>query len=140
MARNLASLGYAVLCDLAITDRVGKNSLVGIFDRINVVGGFPATHGRCFFGIEVHGIPGAHELRVLVRDDEGKDILPAIGPVKLQLSPQFGGGTALIEFAHLKLPRAGQYHLLVELDGVVLGERLLHVVETARPGEGERRG
>lgn len=128
-----ARLGYAILCDQAVSDTTGKNSFVGLFDRIYAPE-FPGQHGRCFLGIEVRGIPGLHDLRLLVRDDAGKDLLPPIGPVKIQLSADYGGGTAVLHFDTFPLPKEGQYHLQVEVNGEILGERVLYVERQQRPG------
>jgi hypothetical protein len=124
-------VGYAVLCDHAVTDAAGKHVLVGVFDRI-FVKETPSTHGRCYFAVELRGIPGKVAVRVLVRDDAGGDILPAIGPLPIPLSNEYGGGNFILEFHSLPLPRLGQYHILVEVDGKVAGERVLYVEK--RPG------
>jgi len=119
-------VGYAILCDYAVADDKGKQVLVGVFDRIFVKEA-PTTHGRCYLAVELRGIPGKVQVRVLVRDDASHDILPAIGPLSVPLSPEYGGGNFILEFNSLPLPRLGQYHILVEADGKTIGERVLYV-------------
>ncbi|MGH7163525.1 MAG: DUF6941 family protein [Planctomycetota bacterium] len=121
-----ARMGYAVMCDHALMDREGKHTLAGVFDRI-FTRAIPGQHGRCWFVSEIRDLPGDHRFRLLVRDDHAKEILPAVGPLRIQCSPDYGSATVVVQIGALPLPVAGQYHFVVEVDGEEIGERVLYV-------------
>lgn len=122
-----ANLMFAVHCDLAIIEAgSGKSTLAGIFDRVFVTATPTLYPGRLFFVFQVSALPGKHAARVLVKDDAERDILPPFGPVPMEVG-ETGLGNYNICIGSLPIPRLGQYHFLVEIDGAVIGERALTV-------------
>ena len=77
-------LGYLLLCDAHA--KVGeKDCVLGIFNRI-FAKRFPTTHEQCYLAFELWADPGEHELRVRIQDTDENDIVPALGPLEMQIA------------------------------------------------------
>lgn len=117
-------LGYLILCD-GHAKVGGKDCILGVFNRI-FVQRFPAAHEQCFLAFELWTAPGKHELKVKIVDTDGKDIVPELGPLEMQVSA-VGQGSGAIQLRGLPLAKQGIYNFLMMLDGEKIGERELFV-------------
>ena len=117
-------LGYLLLCDAHA--KVGeKDCVLGIFNRI-FAKRFPTTHEQCYLAFELWADPGEHELRVRIQDTDENDIVPALGPLEMQIA-ESGQGSGAIQLKGLPLAKSGIYTFVVEVDGEQLGGRDLFV-------------
>ena len=117
-------LGYLILCD-AHGKIAGKDCLYGVFNRI-FVGRFPATHEMCYLAFELWTYPGDHKLGVRIRNTDGQDVVPPLGPLEMKVSP-VGQASGAIQLRNLPLEKAGIYGFVVEIDGEEVGQRDLIV-------------
>lgn len=122
MSQN--KLGYLILCD-AHGKVGGKDCILGVFNRI-FVQRFPATHDTCFLAFELWTAPGEHELKVKISDTDGNDVVPELGPLKMQVSP-VGQGSGAIQLRGLPLAKQGIYSFIMIVDGEQIGARDLFV-------------
>jgi len=117
-------LGYLVLCDAHA--KVGeKDCILGIFNRI-LVRSFPTTHPQCYLAFELWADPGEHQLKIFVRNTDEKDIVPAMGPVEMQIGDS-GQGSGAVQLRGLPLEKAGIYSFVVAIDDKEIGARDLFV-------------
>ncbi len=127
MSQN--KLGYLILCD----DHgkvAGKDCIYGVFNRI-FVGRFPAIHEMCFLAFELWTSPGDHKLSVRIRNTDGGDVVPPLGPLDMKVS-QIGQASGAIQLKNLPLEKPGIYTFEVEIDGESVGGRDL-IVEPVPP-------
>lgn len=131
------TLGYLILCD-AHGKVGGKDCLYGVFNRI-FVGSFPALHEQCFLAFELWTAPGKHELELHVRDTDGNDVVPKMGPLEMDVS-EAGQGSGAVQLRGLPLARPGIYSFVLTVDGTEVGARDL-IVEPVptRPAQNQRR-
>jgi hypothetical protein len=131
---STSQLGYLILCD-AHGKVGGKDCLYGVFNRI-FVGSFPAQHEQCFLAFELWTSPGKHELHLAVRDTDGKDVVPPMGPLEMDVS-EAGQGSGAVQLRGLPLAKQGIYSFVLSLDGAEIGARDL-IVEPVptRPAAG----
>ncbi len=125
-------LGYVILCD-AHGKVAGKDCIYGVFNRI-FVARFPAAHEQCFLAFELWAEPGKHQLQLKILDTDGKDVVPPLGPLDMQVS-KAGQGSGAIQLRQLPLPKAGIYSFVIVVDGEDVGARDLFV-EPAPTGMG----
>ena len=119
-----AQLGYLLLCD-GHAKVGGKDCVLGIFNRI-FAKRFPTTHDQCYLAFELWADPGEHELRVRIKNTDDEDIVPALGPLEMQIA-ESGQGSGAIQLKGLPLAKSGIYTFVVEVDGEQLGGRDLFV-------------
>jgi len=117
-------LGYLILCD-AHGKVGGKDCILGVFNRI-FVQRFPAQHEQCFLAFELWTAPGDHELKIKIMDTDGADVVPELGPLKMQVSP-VGQGSGAIQLRQLPLAKQGIYSFVMVVDGEQIGARDLFV-------------
>lgn len=117
-------LGYLMLCD-AHGKIAGKDCLYGVFNRI-FVGRFPATHEMCYLAFELWTSPGDHKLGVRIRNTDGQDVVPPLGPLEMKVAT-VGQASGAIQLRHLPLEKPGIYSFVVEIDGTEIGARDLIV-------------
>ncbi len=122
MSQN--KLGYLILCD-AHGKVAGKDCIYGVFNRI-FVGRFPAIHEMCFLAFELWTSPGDHKLSVRIRNTDGGDVVPPLGPLDMKVS-QIGQASGAIQLKNLPLEKPGIYTFEVEIDGESVGGRDLIV-------------
>ncbi len=117
-------LGYLILCD-AHGKVGGKDCLYGVFNRI-FVGAFPAQHEQCYLAFELWTTPGEHKLNLSVRDTDGEDVVPPMGPLDMQVS-EAGQGSGAVQLRGLPLAKQGIYSFILSVDGEEVGARDLIV-------------
>lgn len=119
------SPGYVVLCDHLLIDQANKITLVGVFDRV-FVEAIPSKQEACFLAAEIVGVPGPCSVMIRIKDDKGAEVVPALGPLNLELS-SYGTARITMRIANLPLLRLGQYRFVVSVDGQDIGERVLFI-------------
>jgi hypothetical protein len=131
---SVHKLGYLVLCD-AHGKVAGKDCIYGVFNRI-FVGRFPAVHEMCFLAFELWTTSGDHKLSVRIRNSEGTDVVPQMGPLDMKVSA-VGQASGAIQLRNLPLEKPGIYSFVVEIDGEAVGARDLIVepIPTQRPAQ-----
>lgn len=123
-------LGFLILCD-AHGKVGGKDCLYGVFNRI-FVGRFPATHEMCYLAFELWTSPGQHKLGVRIRNTDGADVVPPLGPLDMNVAP-VGQASGAIQLRHLPLEKPGIYSFVVVVDGEEVGARDLIVEPIPMP-------
>ncbi len=123
-------IGYLILCD-GHAKVGGKDCILGVFNRI-FVQRFTAQHEQCFLAFELWTAPGKHELKVKIVDTDGKDLVPELGPLEMQVSP-VGQGSGAIQLRGLPLPKQGIYSFIMSVDGEQIGARDLFVETVPAP-------
>ena len=118
------TLGYMILCD-AHGKVGGKDCIYGVFNRI-FVARFPARHELCYLAFELWTEPGKHQLSVRITNTDGEDIVPAMGPLDMEVG-ESGQGSGAIQLRHLPLEKPGILSFLMLIDGTELGARDLFV-------------
>jgi hypothetical protein len=104
-------IALALLCDYALVDRLGKLSVLGIFEHLWIQR-FPAVHPRLHLVLRLKGKRteiGEHTVRIRLLDPDDHEIL---------------GGTGVVDFAE---PPAG----VTEIEA---GTVLVFDVPVAKPG------
>jgi hypothetical protein len=119
-----SKLGYLILCD-AHGKVGGKDCVYGIFNRI-FVGRFPAVHEMCFLAFEVWTTPGDHKLGVRIRNTDGGDVVPPMGPLDMKVA-QAGQASGAIQLKNLPLEKPGIYTFEIVIDDEPVGGRDLIV-------------
>lgn len=110
------------ICDAA-TMNADKMNLLGPFDSINSAVE-PITFPSCSMAIRMRfqrSEAGSHALQILVLDDSGKEVLPAI---RADIDAMIPGARApssivhlVVGIAPLKLPHFGEYRIVLQIDG-----------------------
>ncbi len=127
------TVGYLILCD-AHGKVGGKDCLYGVFNRI-FVGNFPATHEQCWLAFELWTTPGEHQLELAIRDTDGNDVVPKMGPIEMQVSAA-GQGSGAVQLRGIPLKKPGIYTFLMSVDGEEAGARDLIVEPVPRRAPG----
>lgn len=115
-----------VLCDSIITDaKTGKNSLIGLFNNINV-NSLPAVHNRfCVFAQLTNG-RGKQTLDVRCQSLQSEELIFQTGG-----EVEFGNPSQVIEIQfellNLSFPYDGMYTVELEADGLPLIESRFNV-------------
>jgi hypothetical protein len=102
-------------------DQFGKLSILGVWRHV-AVPQFPAVHPRAHLVMQLRGRRtelGTHEFAVRLLDPEGRTVLEQGGTVQVNEPP---AGVVDLEAPaifvfDLPLPMAGEYALVVQLDG-----------------------
>jgi hypothetical protein len=109
------------LADFA-ADYGGKLSIVGIFDTI-FARLMPAVHPHCCLAVKLRFDPdeaGQKQLRLLIRHDDGKLVLPAMEiPITVAMAADAQTTTIQVvaNIAGMKIETFGEYSIDLELDG-----------------------
>jgi hypothetical protein len=109
------------LADFA-ADYGGKLSVVGIFDTI-FARQMPAVHPHCCLAVKIRFYreeEGQKRLRLLICDDDGKLVLPAMEiPIQVNIPPGAESNTIQVvaNIAGMKIETFGEYSIDLELDG-----------------------
>lgn len=109
------------LADFA-ADYGGKLSVVGMFDSI-FARQMPAVHPHCCLAVKLRfdkEEEGQKRLRLVICDDDGKLVLPAMEiPIQVTMPPDAESNTIQVvaNIAGMKLESFGEYSIDLELDG-----------------------
>ena len=124
-----------IVCDDVIEDkRTGKKSIIGAFNQIWSTS-FPSQHDKLVLFVSLTDGKGESDLTVRVvrelqPDYSGEEIFRLAGKVK------FGNPLDVAELVltmhKLLLPQSGNYTVLVEVGGGIVGERRIRVEQVER--------
>ncbi len=114
------NIDFAVVCDYAIVDQLGKLSVMGIFQHI-WVDKFPAVHPRLHLVLRLRGRRteiGEHRVAIRLQDDADVEVLKADGLVTFSEPP---AGVVEVEAGciltfDVPLHRAGRYTFDIAVD------------------------
>jgi hypothetical protein len=126
----------AMLCDSAAAYE-GKLCVLGAFDTFQAQQ-FPASHHHC--SVAVRALTrdedvGHHQLQARFIDPDGNSVLPDGGPIiPLECPPvpeesYFRSQNYIFNFNGLPLPSPGQYRIDLALDGKVVAQIPLQVIQ-----------
>ena len=130
----------ALVADSA-SDYQGKLCVLGSFDTI-CARKYPAMHPHCSIALRLlfrTGDEGKHALRILLIDQDGKQVLQEGGPkIEFNMAEPpatvfFWSQNFIFNFAGLSLPSTGQYSFDVLYDGKIVSRIPLQVVELQQP-------
>ena len=107
---------YLLLCDAVTTDRQGKKSLIGTFDRI-FSNKFPCSFGRFSIVTGWEGIEGDYTTKVEIEAPNQKSIFTS-PPLGLRFGRPLYRSDAIVEIEGLKFNDPGIYWVWV-----LLGEK-----------------
>lgn len=115
-----------VLCDSIITDaKTGKNSLIGLFNNINV-NSLPAAHNRFCVFVQLTNGRGKQKLDVRCHSLQNEEVIFQTGG-----EVEFQNPTQVIEIqfelVDLTLPYDGMYTVELEAEGLPLIESRFNV-------------
>lgn len=109
------------LADFA-ADYGGKLSVIGIFDTI-FARQMPAVHPHCCLAVKLRfdkDEEGQKRLRLVIRHDDGKTVLPAMEiPITVAMPADAQTNTIQVvaNIAGMKIETFGEYSIDLELDG-----------------------
>lgn len=129
---------FAVCCDYAIIDRLGKLSVLGIFQHI-WVGRFPAVHPRLHLVLRLKGRRteiGEHAIRIRLLDPDGGEVMSGNGTVTFNEPPagvlEIEAGAVLAFDVPFQVP--GRYRFEITIDGEIMTDLPLTVAQGV-PGQ-----
>ena len=109
-----------LLCD-EVLNSSGKNSLIGIFDKVTSAV-FPAVHFRLYIYAKLADGAGTYELRVQYVDvDESKAIIDAVIPQPVEWKAEGEPLDITIQQQGLPIPHPGRYEFRLFLDNHFIG-------------------
>jgi hypothetical protein len=112
----------ALLADAATIDGSGKLNILGIFDRLTT-SAFPTRHPRLSLVLRFSaGIQelGKHEVGIVLKAPDGKQIVRIDGEMNLSPGPRAGGMVLVphvLNMDGLVFPVPGRYSFDVRVDG-----------------------
>jgi hypothetical protein len=112
----------ALLADAATIDGSGKLNILGIFDRLTT-SAFPTRHPRLSLVLRFSaGIQelGKHEVGIVLKAPDGKQIVRIDGEMNLSPGPRAGGVVLVphvLNMDGLVFPGPGRYAFDVRVDG-----------------------
>lgn len=128
---------FAVCCDYALIDRLGKLSVMGIFQHI-WVGRFPAVHPRLHLVLRLKGRRteiGEHPIRIRLLDPDDAEVLAGQGTVTFAEPPagvlEIEAGAVLV--FDVPIQRAGRHRFEITVDDSIRTDLPLTVAQGA-PG------
>ncbi len=134
----------ALLCDAA-HDYNGKLCLLGSFDTI-VSPRFPMVHPACSVAIRLtfrSEDEGNHRLRLMLIDEDGKNILPKIEPaldVKVPDNVIFYSRNLIFNLQQTRFDRPGQYSIDLLIDDQICARIPLQIVPALQGEKGPTQG
>lgn len=123
----VVKVNFAHLCDTAIVAQDGKLSIIGIFDRLFVLG-LPAMHDRLVLAFQVEpsyaDIGGSFEIAVSCVDQDGQKAFEVKGSMKTEVAAgqavrpsEHPKVNQVIQVARLQLRKAGPYDVNILING-----------------------
>lgn len=125
-----------LLCDEVLKSATGKNSLIGVFDKINCPG-FPAQHQSLWVYAKLADGAGKYSVRIKYVDVEGnKTLLNIVAPLAIDWK-QGNTFDVSIRQVGLPMPHAGRYEFQIFLNdnfvGMAAFEAVLQVKQPPQP-------
>ena len=129
MANKKTKVNFILTCDYVSMEERGKVSIIGTFD---IIGShkFPVNHPEMFIIAQVEGESGSeHELKISIRDPQGKDILSKNAPKpKIKLGNN-GKGNLVQRFFNFPLNMPGGHSIHIFEGNEEIGKSTLSVVK-----------
>jgi hypothetical protein len=129
----MAEIIWVHLCDYAFSDRSGKSSIIGEFDRIFAVK-FPIKFAQLFVVLKIRLAQGERfTLETVIRAPDGHTIASSTVPEeRMMLNP--GSQNAVFNFGFYTLifPEPGEYAVDIRVNGTTVHVLPLHA-ETIPP-------
>ncbi len=114
-----------IFADRVIVENNNKKGIIGTFDRF-MSSTFPAIFPPWAIYVAVTNLTGKHNFSItLTQIETGNIILPING--ELESPNQDQNMELFFNLAGIAFPEPGRYSLSVELDGELLGSRVLFV-------------
>ena len=121
--------------DKVITEKNEKKGIIGTFSRLGTTK-FPVSFPPWWIYASATNIAGEHKFSVDIYASDGKRLFSAKGNLDINNSDQ------IIEIAipvvACAFPQAGSYSVLLSLDDMQIGARVLHVDKIERPSQPDR--
>jgi hypothetical protein len=133
-------VSFALFADAANLSQEGKLNVLGVFDAVHVAA-FPSVHPRATLVVRLKGTPadaGVHTMGLRWLNAGAKELWSSSAELTVGAPMGHSGELDMPVIAAVDLPLdgPGDYRMLVELDGAVHTEVLLHVhgaVQQTRP-------
>jgi hypothetical protein len=110
---------WSLLCDHFLIDQAGKQSFIGVFDRIGAMA-FPAVQRSLYIAVAMTGDPDSSVPALLDIWSPGGTLLVSTSESRLQFS-HVGRAMFVNLLFDLQLPEAGEYSVTVEAGGKPVG-------------------
>ena len=125
---------YALLCDNAFLSIDRKVNIIGVFETINAQK-FPVTHPK--FVIVGSITPSKKEFKMSLNIIDKKTKLPVIGDIherEVKLPEDKDQNfNFIVEVINTNLAHPGEYTVEIKIDGKVVGDIPLRIVENKLP-------
>ncbi len=128
------NIQVAVLCDSAV-EYQNRLCILGTFDTISTHQ-LPATKPQCSIALQILWIKieeGTHTIKTRFMDEDGNPTLKAVNStVKISIPPtsSFLTTNHILNIQQLKFTRAGNYLIVIDIDGNMQAEIQLQVLQT----------
>jgi hypothetical protein len=129
-----------LMADYANIAEGGKINVMGIFRSIRATT-FPARHPQMSLVIKLEGELGEEgqdrEIKIILREDDGKELLFTTGTVKVPpsksgLRPEIN---LIMNYRDIVFPKPGLYQFVLMADKDYKGDCSLEVVDISKSGE-----
>lgn len=120
------------LCDAA-TEQGGRLNMLGVFDQLRVALPFVLPHSAIVLRMRINEVgPGAKHLNMVFKNPQGEGFIPELN-TEINLPEQSPPGgrvvNMILNLQGLKFVEEGIYTLTLRLDGHIIGQNLLRVLD-----------
>ena len=124
-----------ILCESIYRDEKTKNLiLVGTFNRVRAVTGFPLQHPKACVLFTLTGGPGQYDVSLTVEHEEtSQALLEMRGP--MTLTDPLSINDFVVELHGLQFPEPGKYWIVLKANEAILNQRPLEVVDAREEEE-----
>ncbi len=124
-------VSFALFADAANLSQEGKLNILGVFDAVHVAA-FPSVHPRATLVVRLKGTPadsGVHSMALRWINPDGNELWSSNAEITVGAPPGTVGELDMPVIAAVDLPldTAGDYEMLVDLDGEQHADVVLHV-------------
>jgi len=124
-------VSFALFADAANLSQEGKLNILGVFDAVHVAA-FPSVHPRATLVVRLKGSPadaGVHTMGLRWINPRGDELWSSSAELTVGTPPGAVGDLDMPVIAAVDLPldTAGDYAMLVDLDGEQHADIVLHV-------------
>src|SRR3990167_891819 len=130
---------YVLLCDHAFLSIDKKVNIIGVFETINAAK-FPVIHPKFVIVGSIAPNKKDFKMSINIVDQEGSQVLGDIEEREVNL-PKSGEGqnfNFIVEVVNSNFAKPGVYSVKITIDGEIIGEMPLKVVEIGRASCRER--
>ncbi len=130
----MAEIIWVHMCDYAFSDRSGKSSIIGEFDRI-FAAKFPIKFAQLFVVLKIHLAQAERfTLETVIRAPDGHTIASSTVPEE-RMMPNPGSQNAVFNFGFYMLifPEPGEYSVDIRVNGTTVHVLPLHAETVPQP-------